>query len=77
MNETMIPDSPWMDLDAAGVYACGRGRRFLRKEIEAGRLRAARIGGRREYFTRRDWIDEWLETLARPVVVSARTGFGR
>ena len=70
-------NTPWLNLGDAGTYACGRGRRFLRKEIEAGRLRAARIGGRREYFTRRDWVDDWLENLAKPVMVSPRIGLRR
>jgi hypothetical protein len=73
MSEPLI--TPWMDLDEAGKYACSHGRRFLRREM-AGRLRAARIGGRKEYFTRREWIDAWLEDRAKLVMVSRRE-FGR
>jgi excisionase family DNA binding protein len=65
---TDLINSPWMTLAEAGAYS-KRGRRFLRREIDAGRLRAAQVGGRREYLTRRDWIDQWLEDLAKPVMV--------
>jgi excisionase family DNA binding protein len=67
--------TPWKTLKEAAVYA-RRGPRFLRREIEAGRLRAARVGGRREFITRDEWIDEWLEELSRPVMAS-RAGFRR
>lgn len=35
-------------------------------EVRAGRLRAARIGGRRELRFRPAYIDEWLEASAQP-----------
>ncbi len=68
--------TPWMTLTEAGAYV-HRGRRFVRAEVVAGRLRAARIGGRKEILTRREWLDSWLEELAQPVMVSPRTGFRR
>ena len=43
--------------------------RFLRREIEAGNLRAAQIGGRKQYYTTRQWVDSYLEDRARPVMV--------
>jgi hypothetical protein len=64
-------DTPWINLQEAGSYA-KRGRRFLAREIQAGRLRAARVGGRGEYLTRREWLDSWIEDLARPVMVGGR-----
>jgi hypothetical protein len=42
------------------------------KEVNAGRLRAARIGGRRTVLTRDEWIDQWIEEQAAPVLVVAR-----
>ena len=41
------PMPPWLNLAQAAARV-GRGRRFLLKEVNAGRLRAARIGGKQE-----------------------------
>lgn len=67
-------DSPWMNLHDAGAYV-HRGRRFLRRQVDAGALRAAKIGGRGEILTRREWLDEWIEDQAQPVMVGRRSGF--
>jgi excisionase family DNA binding protein len=40
-------------------------------EVRAGRLRAARIGGRRELRFRESYIDAWLEQSATPQDVDA------
>jgi hypothetical protein len=64
-------ESPWMPLRDASSYL-GRGRQFLAREIAQGRLRAARIGGRGEMFTRREWCDAYVEERAKPVVVVGR-----
>ncbi len=49
-----------------------RSPRFLAREIKAGRLRAARIGGRGESVTSDQWVQEWLEEMSRPVLVNVR-----
>jgi hypothetical protein len=59
--------TPWMNLREAGTY-CKRGPRFLAREIKAGRLRAAIVGGRKEVITRPEWLDEWVESLSRPAI---------
>ena len=64
-------DSPWMVMADAKTYA-KRGRRLLAKAVKDGELRAARIGGRRELLFRREWIDEWIEAQAKPVMVQRR-----
>ena len=71
MNDHHV-SSPWMKLRTEGAAYARRGGRFLAREVKAGRLRAARVGGRGELMTRTEWIDEWLEDLARPVLVSRR-----
>ena len=63
--------SPWMTLAEGANYA-KRGRRSLRNEVKAGRLRAAVCGGRRELLFRAEWIDQWLEDQSMPVMVPRR-----
>jgi excisionase family DNA binding protein len=58
--------TPWLRIKEAAAYArCGR--KLLYREIAAGRLRAARVGGRREIRLRQQWIDDWLEATTRIV----------
>lgn len=64
-------DSPWLTAREASLYL-KRGRRFVLSEIHAGRLRAARIGGRGEVLTRREWCDAFVEDQAAPVAVPIR-----
>ncbi len=44
----------------------------LYRAVDAGKLRAARVNGRRSLKFRRQWCDEWLESCATPVEVSPR-----
>ena len=67
----MSTESPWLTKREAAAYE-KRGPRFITKEVKAGRLRAARVGGRGELLFRREWLDEHLESLATPVEVFAR-----
>jgi hypothetical protein len=63
----------WLGLSAAAATLPNkRSPRFLAREIKAGRLRAARIGGRREYVTSREWLDEYIEQQAVPIQVPFR-----
>jgi hypothetical protein len=64
---------PWRNLkEAAARLGANRSRNFVAREIKAGRLKAARIGGRGEYLTCDAWIDEWVEEQAKPVMVVRR-----
>lgn len=64
-------ESPWLTTAEAAAYL-KRGKRFVLREIHAGRLRAALIGGRREAMTRRDWCDQYIEALAMPIAMPTR-----
>ena len=66
-----VTPSPWLTIAEAAAYT-RRGRRFLRQQVHANRLRAACVGGRRELMFRREWLDAFLEDLATPVFVGAR-----
>jgi excisionase family DNA binding protein len=68
----MAAESPtpllWLTVEQARQIAqCGA--KLIYREIRAGRLRAARIGNRRDLRIHRGWIDEWLEASARPVEI--------
>ena len=65
MNEAA---TDWLTVDQARQVAqCGA--KLIYREIKAERLRAARIGNRRDLRIRRDWTDAWLEASAVPVEV--------
>jgi hypothetical protein len=44
-------------------------RRWLAHEADAGRVRHAVIGGRKEKFFRKEWLDEHIESMTVPVPV--------
>jgi excisionase family DNA binding protein len=51
--------SPWLTVKEAAERArCGV--KTVYREVAAGHLKAARIGGRRELRFLADWIDGWL-----------------
>jgi excisionase family DNA binding protein len=71
MNSSLptTPETEWRTVkQACAIAQCGP--KQLYREIAAGRLRAARIGGRRDLRIHRRWIDQWLEQAATPVEVA-------
>lgn len=68
---TVDPNSPWLTTRDAAAYL-KVGPRFVLNEIKAGRLRAARIGGRGQILTPREWLDQFIEDQATPVMVAPR-----
>jgi len=68
-TDNVSADGPvWLTAEEAAQR--GRvGEKTIYREVRAGRLRAARVGGRRELRFRATWIDEWLESTAEPIEV--------
>lgn len=62
------PD-PWLTLGQAAARVLVH-EATLRREIRSGRLRHARVGGRKSIRLRRSWVDEWLEASTTPIEVS-------
>ena len=59
----------WLDVEDAAHHAkCGK--RMISAEVNRGRLRAARLGGRRELRFLAEWIDAWLLATSTPVMVN-------
>jgi excisionase family DNA binding protein len=51
--------SPWLTVNEAADRArCGP--KLIYREVRAKRLRAAKVGGRRELRILPEWIDAWL-----------------
>jgi excisionase family DNA binding protein len=51
--------TPWLTVsEAANRARCGK--RLIYREVHAGRLKAARVGGRRELRLLPEWIDAWM-----------------
>jgi excisionase family DNA binding protein len=60
--------SPWLTAPEAAERA-RVGAKTIYREVVNKRLRAARVGGRRELRFKSAWIDEWLERSAAIVEV--------
>jgi excisionase family DNA binding protein len=55
--------SPWLNADeAAKRLRCSR--KIVYRLARSGRLRHARLGGRRELRVRAEWLDEFLDRSA-------------
>lgn len=52
-------ESPWLTVQEAAARArCGP--KTIYREVRAGKLRAAHLGGRRELRFLAEWVDAWL-----------------
>jgi excisionase family DNA binding protein len=64
-------DLTWLTVrHAASRAAVSEG--TIKREVRRGRLRAARVGGRRSLRFRPSWVDAWLETSTTPIERSTR-----
>lgn len=66
-----MADTPWKKVKGVAAIAdCGV--KPVYAAIRSGKLRAAKINGRRDYRVHEDWIREWLEASAAPVAIVRR-----
>ena len=63
-----VPAPVWLTVKQAAARA-QVGARLVYREVRAGRLRAARIGARRDLRFAPSWVDAWLEASAAPIEV--------
>lgn len=61
-------------LEAAAHARCGK--RSIYLAVAQGRLRAARLGGRRELRFLPEWLDAWLLASSTPEIVSPQAPSG-
>jgi excisionase family DNA binding protein len=66
IESTTDTPSPWLTTIEAAARA-RVGPKTIYAAVRSGRLRAARIGGRRELRFLAAWVDAWLEADATPV----------
>jgi excisionase family DNA binding protein len=59
--------SPWLTVTEAAARArCGP--KLIYREVKAGKLRAARVGGRRDLRLLAEWVDAWLNASTTMIV---------
>jgi excisionase family DNA binding protein len=68
MDSSDHTTTPWLTAEQAAARA-QVGVKLIYREVTAHRLRAARIGGRRQLRFLPEWIDFWLQATATPVEV--------
>jgi excisionase family DNA binding protein len=65
-TQNAVVDDPWLTLQQGAKHVQAH-EATLRREMKAGRLRYAKVGGRKCIRLRRSWLDSWLEGSVRPV----------
>jgi excisionase family DNA binding protein len=66
---SIAPNANYSVRELARTLKCGRG--HLYREIEAGRLRAAKLNDRGDYRLLGAWVIEYLESRANESTVTA------
>lgn len=64
--------SPWLDAGQGARYA-RVSRKLLYRAVRSGRLKAARVGGKRQVRLRREWLDAFIEGHAAGPKLPSRT----
>ena len=69
MSELTRQQTPWLTVEEMAAYA-KVSRKTIYSAVSSGKLRAARIGGRRDIRGKACWIDAYLEACATPQEIS-------
>jgi excisionase family DNA binding protein len=64
-------DTVWLTLRRAAARAAVS-EATIKREVSRGRIRFARVGGRRSLRFRPEWIDAWLDTSTTPIEHTTR-----
>jgi len=64
-------DNVWLTLRRAAARAAVS-EATIKREVSRGRIRFARVGGRRSLRFRAEWIDAWLDSSTTPVEQTTR-----
>ena len=67
-SDAAANNDPWLTLQQ-GAERVQVHEATLRREIARGRLRHARVGGRKSIRVRASWLDAWLESSTTPIEV--------
>lgn len=76
MSDAPTAPSPWRTAAEAADRA-RVGLKVIYRESAAGRLRHAKVGGRRELRFLDAWIDDWLIATSTPVEAPTAQRWGR
>jgi excisionase family DNA binding protein len=63
--ERAMPSTIWLTLRGAAARAAVS-EATIKREVRSGRIRCARVGGRRHLRFRAEWIDAWLDASTTP-----------
>jgi len=70
-----MTNATWLTVVEAAQHArCGKRSVYL--AVEQGKLRAARLGGRRELRFLAEWIDAWLLASSTPEIINPTAPVG-
>ena len=64
-----VQATPWLTAKQA-AKRLQSGVKLVYHEVASGRLRAARIGGKRAIRIKAEWIDAYLEAMVQPVEIT-------
>jgi excisionase family DNA binding protein len=67
--------SPWLRVKEAAAYA-KVSEKLIYHNIKLGRLRAARLGVRRDIRILQDWLDAWMFACSSPEIIDERAPGG-